>query len=474
MPGWVGLDVGTTSSKVVIYGDAGETLATGRRPTVWDVTPEGVEIQPQALIDGALGALADALDRTSSGVVMAGIGITSMGETGVLVNDHGEPVAPAIAWHDTRDDAEVALLRDEIGADVFCGTAGKPLRGQFSLTKHRWLVDHHAATAQAVRRFNVAEWVARALGADEACDRTLACRTGWFDLAADQWWDEALAWSGTSAAIMPPLVQPGQPIGRVSMAIAPARLIGAVVTLAGHDHQAAALGAGAGGLGDEFDSAGTAEALIRTVRPDLDHDQVLALAQHGITTDVSIQPGRWSLLGGTEGGLAMQRTLGALGIDRDGLADLDARALAAGPGTVRVAGIGGASLVIADIRDGTGPGDIWRAVVEGATAQAVELHRAMTDIAGPHRSLVAAGGWCHSAMVMHTKRLGFGDLTVSSAAEAGTLGAATLAARAAGGLGPDELFATSDSPTSESPTSESPTSESPTSEPPASDSRDSA
>lgn len=436
MPGWVGLDVGTTSSKVVIYDDLGRTLATGRRPTVWDVTPDGVQIEAQALVDGALAALADALDQAPSEVGIAGIGITSMGETGVLVDGHGAPVAPAIAWHDTRDDAEVARLRDEIGEDRFCSTTGKPLRGQFSLTKHRWLVDHHPTTARAVRRFNVAEWVARALGGDEACDRTLACRTGWFELAADAWWDEALAWSGTSAELMPPLVQPGQPIGLVSVADVHPRLRGAVVTLAGHDHQAAALGAGAGGLGDEFDSAGTAEALIRTVPRDLDRNQVLALAQRGITTDVSIQPGRWSLLGGTEGGLAMQRTLTALGVDRDGLADLDARALAARPGSVRITGIGGAALGIAGITEGVGPGDIWRAVVEGATAQAVQLHRAMTDIVGPHRSLVAAGGWCHSEMVMHTKRSGFGDVTVSAAAEAGTLGAATLAARAAGHLGP--------------------------------------
>ena len=452
MAAWVGLDVGTTSSKAVVYSDAGATLATGRRPTLWDLTPDGVQIDPQALIDGALGALADALDAMdarntldASGVsgapeIVGGIGITSMGETGVLVDGHGRPVAPAIAWHDTRDDVEVARLRDDIGPARFCATTGKPLRGQFSLTKHRWLVDHHAATARAVRRFNVAEWVARALGADEACDRTLAGRTGWFDLAADRWWDEALAWSGTSAGLMPPLVQPGHPIGRVSAAAVHVRLRGAVVTLAGHDHQAAALGAGAGGLGDEFDSAGTAEALIRTVPPDLDRDQVLALADGGITTDVSIQPGMWSLLGGTEGGLAMQRTLSALGVDRDGLAGLDRQALAGRSGAVRVSGIGGAALEIAGITDGIGPGEIWRAVVEAATAQAVQLHRAMTDIVGPHRRLVAAGGWCHSAMVMHTKRAGFGELTVSAAAEAGTLGAAALAARAAGHLDPDGML----------------------------------
>ena len=440
MSAWVGLDVGTTSSKVVVFDDAGRPLADGRAPTRWDVGADGVQIDPQALLDGAGAALAQALDQLPDDLVVAGLGITSMGETGVLVDGHGLPVAPAIAWHDVRDAGDVQALAEELGADAFSATTGKPIRGQWSLTKHRWLVDHRPDVSRAVRRFNVAEWVARGLGADEACDRALACRTGWFDLLGNRWWDEALAWSGAAAELMPALVQSGEPIGRVSGDGVHPRLRGAVLTLAGHDHQAAALGAGAAGIDDEFDSSGTAEALIRTVPPTLTREQILSLARHGVTTDVSIQPGSWSLLGGTEGGLALQRTLSVLGVSRAGLAALDQLALQAPSGAVRVGGIGGAGLELGRLTDGIGPGHIWRAVVEAATAQAVELHRAMGDIVGPHRNLVAAGGWCHSAMVMAAKRTGFGELTVSTVGEAGALGAATLAARAAGQLGPGDLL----------------------------------
>lgn len=64
-------------------------------------------------------------------------------------------------------------MERELGADVFSATTGKPVRGQWSLTKHQWLVDHPAAVGAAVRRFNVAEWVARGLGGGAA---TLAAR----------------------------------------------------------------------------------------------------------------------------------------------------------------------------------------------------------------------------------------------------------------------------------------------------------
>lgn len=431
MDGWLGLDVGTSSTKAVIYGDDGRTLARSRVPTAWRTGDSTADIDPLTLQSGAVQAANAAAEQVPE-VRVRGIGVTSMGETGVLVDGSGTPVAPAIAWHDQRDRAEVRQLRDDLPA--FVRRAGKPMRGQWSLTKHRWLTAHLPSSRDAVRRFNVAEWVAVGLGAEEACDRTLACRTGWFDLFSDGWWPEALEWSTASESLMPPLVWSGEPIG--SVAAGPLR--GAVITLAGHDHQAAAVGAGATGPGEEFDSCGTAEALVRAVDPKLSNDQVGLLAESGITTDLSVRRDRWSLLGGTEGGLAMQRTLGMLGVDWQRLPELDALAGAARAGSVQVNGIGTEALSFAGISDDTGPGDVWLAVVNAAAEQAARLHNAMSAVVGSHRRIVAAGGWCSSTAVTDAKRRAFGDVEVSPIAECGTLGAAILAARAAGAVGPDE------------------------------------
>lgn len=431
MTGWLGLDVGTSASKAVVYdGETGAPLAAGRAPTVWHESPTGVEMSADALLRGALAAIAQALAALPDGVPVAGVGITSMGESGVLVDAQRQPVAPVIAWHDARDLQEVEQLRSDLGEAAFGERAGKPLRGQFSITKHRWLRHNVPAVARAVRRFNVAEWVALALGAQEACDVVLACRTGWFDIAAGTWWEDALAWSDATSELMPPLVLPGTDIGRVSNNDL-GRLRGAVITLAGHDHQAAALGVGATRAGDELDSSGTAEALVRTVPPTLAGSKRLALAKAGVTTDLSIQCDRWSLLGGTQGGLAMQRVLSLLGVGRESLAELDRAALDRAPsGVTARTGVDG--LTLSGIRDGVVPGDVWRSVVEAAAADAGRLHDAMSEIVGPHQRLVATGGWCHSTMVVQAKRARLGPLTVVDVAEPGTLGAATLAACAAG------------------------------------------
>ncbi len=115
--------------------------------------------------------------------------MASLGESGVLLDQRGEPVAPVIAWHDTRDHAELEHLRHAITAQDFAAMTGLPLRQQWSLTKHRWLLDNVPAARSAVRRLNVAEWIVRGLGGEEATEQSLASRTGWLRLAQRSWWD---------------------------------------------------------------------------------------------------------------------------------------------------------------------------------------------------------------------------------------------------------------------------------------------
>jgi sugar (pentulose or hexulose) kinase len=436
----VGLDVGTTSAKAVVFTDQGEVVGEGRARTPWITTSFGVELAAEELLNAAIEALSSAVDAAPGTTDVTAVGITSMGESGVLVDQEGIAVAPVIAWHDSRDHEEVEALRRDITADTFAATTGKPLRGQWAITKHRWLLGHLPSAAHAARRFNIAEWVVRGLGGDEVTELALACRTGWLDLSRRDWWPEGLAWSGATPELMPPLVKAGIPVGQITRADTHPRLQGAVLTIVGHDHQAAAVGVGATGEGDEVDSCGTAEAIVRTIPAYLKDEQVRDLAHAGITTDWSIQPGRWSLLAGTEGGLAMQRVLNAIGVDKDGLTALDAAALDAPHGRIRIEGIGTDAVHLRNLIDGATPGEVWRAVVEAATDEVTKLHNSMTDIVGEHQEIIVTGGWSHSAALMAAKRRRLGTLRLSSVQEAGARGAAIYAGRAAGVFTSDGVF----------------------------------
>ncbi|WP_199255673.1 FGGY-family carbohydrate kinase [Mycolicibacterium mengxianglii] len=432
---YVGLDVGTKTSKAVVYTEAGEPVATGRADTPWSFVPTGAELDANELLEATKTAVAQALADCPEGRV-AGMGVTSMAESGVLLDGAGQPLAPVIAWHDTRDHLELENLGQAVTAYDFAATTGLPFRQQWSLTKHRWLVDNVPAARQAVRRLNVAEWIVRGLGGDEATEQSLASRTGWLRLAQRSWWTDTLEWSGAAERLMPQLVTAGTPLGRVSADAGVPRLTGAVLTLAGHDHQAAVVGAGADGPGDELDSCGTAEALVRTIAPGLSPNVVAELAEAGITTGWHAVADHWCLLGATQGGLALQRILALLGKDRADLPELDAEAIALTAPAIQVAAPPFGRLDVLGVADGDGPAHLWRAALEAVTDQAGEIHDAMSAVSGPHRTLVVTGGWSRSEGLLAVKRRRFGDLVRAEAAEAGARGAALLAAKAAAAAAP--------------------------------------
>ena len=432
---FVGLDVGTTTSKAVVFTQDGDPVASGRATTPWTVTSTGAELDAYALLEAAKSAVAAALADCPAGPI-GGLGVAGLAESGVLLDGHGEPVAPVIAWHDTRDHAELASLRDAVGAQQFSSTTGLPLRQQWSLTKHRWLIDNVPSARSAVRRLNVAEWIVRGLGGDEATEQSLASRTGWLRLAERAWWEGTLDWSGADRSLMPPLVTAGTPLGRVGADAGLPRLTGAVLTVAGHDHQAAVVGAGADGPGDELDSCGTAEALVRTISPGLSPDVVADLAEAGITTGWHAVADHWCLLGATQGGLALQRILALLGKDRADLPALDAEAIALPMPEIRVVAPAFGRLDILGVGDADGPAHLWRAALETVTEQAAQIHDAMSAVSGTHRTLVVTGGWSRSEGLIAIKRRRFGELVQADVNEAGARGAARLAAKAAAAASP--------------------------------------
>lgn len=424
-----GVDAGTTSVKTLLLSPEGEEIAIGRAPTVWTATEHGHETSGQHLLEAARAALADALRQCPGDRVVA-IGVASMAESGVLADAHDTPIGPVIAWHDHRNESELEDLQVDMGGARFSRRTGLPLWTQWTLTKHRWLRTHIPAVASARRYSNVAEWIVRGLGGERASELSLASRTGWLDLHTGAWWDETLDWSGASASMLADLVAAGTPTGTARGDGSLAALDGAVLTLAGHDHQAAAVGLGCHRPGDEFDSCGTAEAILRTTAPGLAEDVVEHLTGQGITVGWHAARDRWCLLGATQGGLILGKVMAALGIARDGLADLDRAARDAEdlPAAVTLGPRPGDVAIDASAT----AGEVWRAATRAVSEQAAGLSEALSRAGGVRTGLVVAGGWTNSSALMLAKSAAVGPVRRATTAEAGARGAALLAGLAAG------------------------------------------
>jgi len=427
----LGIDVGTTACKAAIVDAAGAERAHGSAPTPWERVPTGAEIDPDALREAAVAAAAAALREAPEGRVR-GIGVAGMAETGVLLDGRGEPLAPAIAWHDARGGDEARSLGEDLGVERFARTTGLPVIALCTAPKLRWMVANRPAVRAARRWLNVGEWVVRGLGGDEVTELSLASRTGLFDLDAKAPFADALAWTGMPADLLPEPILAGTPAGTAGDTLAGAR--GAVLTVAGHDHLAAGIGVGVVAPGDVLDSCGTAEALVRVVAPPLEGDQILRAVRNDVSVGWHVAEGRHALLGGLWTGLALREVLDGLAIGDADRHELDAGAIATAPGDVPALELDLVSLERRPphLPGGVAPERVWRAALDTAAAE-IDARLARIDaIAGPRRRVVVTGGWARDEAVLATKASRIGSFEHPPVLEAGARGAALLAGVAAG------------------------------------------
>ena len=127
----LGLDVGTSAIKALVIDDRGQELGRARARTPWRTVSTGAEMSPTALLMSAVVAATNALEQAPRGLV-CGVGVASMAETGVLLDRHGCPVVPAIAWHDSPRDRAGAAPRHR----PRCGIILRPHRTSRELSLH--------------------------------------------------------------------------------------------------------------------------------------------------------------------------------------------------------------------------------------------------------------------------------------------------------------------------------------------------
>ncbi len=429
----IGVDVGTTRVKAVALDPALVVLGDHAVATPWRHEGPRADVDPLAVAAAVTEAAAGAA-RAAGGRALA-VGVTGMSETGVLLDRRGVPLTRALAWHDPRSDCPA--VRAQLGEAAYRSTAGRPIDPVSSLPKLLWLYRHAPHARRAVRFLSLPEWTVHALGGEQVNELSLVSRTGLFDVPAKRPWVAALDMLGATPSFLGEIVAAGQPVGHVADD-APAELRGAVLTVAGHDHQTASYALSAAVPGVLLDSLGTAEGLLRTVPAPLAPEAVDRLAIDNISTGWGVVPGHLCLLAGVPTGITLERVGTLVGAPTPAArTDLGRRAL----GTDRSATAMRIratyqALTLHDVDDDADPALTWRVAVEDLTADSARLVATIAAEVGEHREVVLAGGWLHNPMVRAEKERQYGDFRTSDLAEPGAVGAAEMAGIAAGVIAP--------------------------------------
>lgn len=243
------LDQGTTSSRTIIFDEAGSVVAAAQKEfTQIYPKPGWVEHDPLEIWSTQLETAQEALEKANAKPEqIAAIGITNQRETTVVWDKNtGEPVYNAIVWQCRRTAPICDNLKARGLADSIKDKTGLVVDAYFSGTKIAWILENVPGTREKAEKGdllfgNIDTWLIWKLtgGKTHTTDYSNASRTMIYNIHDLDWDDDILKELNIPRVMLPQALPSSYEYG-----LTDAQVFGAVVPIAGDagDQQAALFG----------------------------------------------------------------------------------------------------------------------------------------------------------------------------------------------------------------------------------------
>jgi len=261
---YLGLDVGTTGCKAVIFDEDGRQIASAYREYPVLSPDEGwAEIDSRLVSEGCMEVIREAASAASVDPVR-GIGISSQGEAFTPVGPNGEIIGNGMVSSDARAASIVDNWSREFGRERLYEITGHTAHAIFTVFKLLWLRNNLPDVWSRAEKFYCFEdLIHLKLGLEPVISRSLAGRTMMFDVRKHEWSPEILSAIGVEQSKLARPLPSGAVVGTIPGGIAGSLGLGdgVIVVAGGHDQPAGALGAGIASRGRAVYATGAVECI---------------------------------------------------------------------------------------------------------------------------------------------------------------------------------------------------------------------
>ncbi|WP_213881606.1 FGGY family carbohydrate kinase [Pseudomonas sp. dw_358] len=448
----IGIDLSTTTCKVIAWNAQGTLVAQARAPLAMGRPHSNAyEQDPHDWWRAAQTAL-KALSLLIDTQTVAAVAVVNQRETVAVTDADDQLLRPAMLWLDERRKPEVDTLSAVLGLERLHRMTGKPHDWSPAIYSLAWMARHEAALFRRIRHvYDPHAWLVRQLTGVFATSWASADPFGAFDIHRHVWAEPVLQALPTplSADCFALARAPGTLLGRLTpqASVLTGLPVGVAVVAGGGDGQAGGLGIGVVRPGMAYLNLGTAivsGVFSRTPDTAQAFRTMCAVGGDGYVLETSLRSGTLLI-----NSLLRQFFHIDVASQPDELLVLERAAAAVAPGS--------AGLILLPYWNGVmnpywdqdargcllglspdhGRAEIYRALLEGiALEQAVATNAVVAATGQPVQAFVAIGGgassrlWCQ-IMADITDR----PVVRASAQEASSLGAAIAAAVGAGWYG---------------------------------------
>lgn len=257
----LGIDLGTTATKVVAAGLDGRVAALVEHSYPLTTGPNGEATQDADEVLAAARAALAAGVESCAGFDVVGLSFSAAMHTLLPLDAAGSPLGPALSWADHRAAGIARKLRAPGGPAVELHKAtGTPVHPMSPLVKLAWFAEHEPELHRSAAHWvGVKDYVLANLTGRLATEYSSASGSGFLDIHELTWYQPSLELAGITAAQLPELLAPTDVLALVDgVGDLPA---GLPVVAGGADGPLANLGTGATRPGMAALSLGTSGAL---------------------------------------------------------------------------------------------------------------------------------------------------------------------------------------------------------------------
>ncbi len=243
--GVVGVDVGTTTVKVVVADLDSVVLgeATSSALVMESDDSGRSEESPTQLLHCVTDAISDACQDADRDVDLVGLAVASQSGSIAAIDDSGTPVGPLVTWMDERSRPIVDQWIASTIGDRIRSISGWNAGTGLGLSTLAWIGASHPDLHPGARTFVGADTlVTHFLTGRATTNHSNAAAMQFMDVSQGEWSQELCDLAAVSPAQLPELGKSGDPIGEVSAEAAAACGLppGLSVIAGGHDQTCAA------------------------------------------------------------------------------------------------------------------------------------------------------------------------------------------------------------------------------------------
>jgi xylulokinase len=139
---YMGIDIGTSGCKAVIFDDDGRQISIAYRE--YDIIskyPGWAELDTDEVIGKCFEVIKESASRVEPGTVK-GLGISSQGEAFTLIDQDGKALCNALVSSDIRANNLIGPFTEKFGEEKLYRITGHTPHPMFSLFKLLWIREH--------------------------------------------------------------------------------------------------------------------------------------------------------------------------------------------------------------------------------------------------------------------------------------------------------------------------------------------